>query len=180
MLQSGNILGWLRVCTHLLQLTKDSKRHILSPPRLLTRAISTLGILLTLSYLTSAFDIWLHASSEAHIISTSKPQTLSNDTLFGKQINETRCSYYAELWADEPYNQLCGLMTNFTHRDVAAGVWPNDQMSISEAARTLTNTSESNMIAFTDQQEAILVPSYISTNMSFDATTVGVRTTCQS
>lgn len=180
-LQSANILGWVKVFVHHMRLTKTSKRHVLPAPPLLTSAISTLSLLLLLSYLTSAFDVWFHASSEGYVVTTSKSQVLSDHTMFGRQINETRCAYYANLWANiQPDNQLCGLLTGFFHTDVGKFYWPPDTHSIGEASRSLTNTSSVNQVVFTSDQEAILVPAVIPPAVSFDAVTTGVKTSCKS
>lgn len=179
-LQSANILGWIKVCSHLLRLTKNSKRHTLPPPRLVTQAISSLSLLLVLSYLTSAFDIWLHASSQGYNAVTSQPTSVSENSWFGRQINETRCTYYADVLAGQTGSQLCGLLTDFAHVDSGLNLYPNDTSSIGEASRTLTNTSEVNQVVFTSDQEAILVPATIPSAISYEATTVGVMTSCQS
>ncbi|KAG8867772.1 hypothetical protein FRB97_002957, partial [Tulasnella sp. 331] len=188
-LQGANILSWVRVQSHLSQLTRDSKRQTISRPPLLTRSAHTLGLLLALAYLTTALDFWFHISSDSEVLAVVLPHVpVMGDTLFGKQINWTLCASYGSnatgLDYQTPLGSICRLILADPH------VWPNDLVdadfknyfsaSLAESDRTAVNTSTSNYVVFTDDQQAILVPPYIPPNVTFEADTVGLRMTCQS
>ncbi|KAG8849139.1 hypothetical protein FRB96_000925 [Tulasnella sp. 330] len=188
-LQGANILSWLKVQSHLSQITRDGKRQTISPSRLLTHAAHALGLLLALAYLTTALDFWFHLSSESKALAVVLPHTpVMGDTLFGKQINETLCALYGSNATALDYQTSLGSICRLVLADPRN--WPNTlavsdlqnyfSASRLEGDRTALNTSTLNQVVFTDDQQAILVPPYIPPNVTFEADTVGVRITCQS
>ncbi|KAG8873858.1 hypothetical protein FRB97_006379, partial [Tulasnella sp. 331] len=172
--QGANLFVFFQSLHHLLP---SNKRKRLPVPHILAHALLVVALLLTFSSLASGFDTWLHVSSSANIIEVFHPRPLSDVTLFGKQINETQCAYYATNPAGvtDPVHpdlpQLCGLY-------VPGAI--NDLYSAAEGLRTLYNASESNRVAFTQDRHAILVPASFPSDVQYTASTVGVLSTCQS
>lgn len=154
-LQGASIWPLLQAIPRVLRLTKDSKRHSLPTPRLLNRAVLVLGVLLTLSTLTSIFDTLMHASSEAVPLTQTFPYT--GQALFGKQLSENPCTPSTT----SSGTSLCG--------------------AAPEGFRTLSNSSTSNRVVFTDDQHAIIVPATLPSklNITYEAATVGLKATCQ-
>ena len=138
---------------------------------MLSQSIFLLGLFLVSSYAVAAFDTWLHLSSSAISITQLHPLS-SSVRAYGKQINETQC---AESYTKNqmPLTQsLCELVSD---NDDAFG------FSAPEGLRTVSNSSDSNQVAYTDDQHAILVPSSldINPNISYSASTYGVQTSCE-
>ncbi|KAG8887515.1 hypothetical protein FRB98_009478 [Tulasnella sp. 332] len=172
--QGANLSVFFQSLHHLLP---SNKRKRLPVPHILAHALLVVALLLTFSSLASGFDTWLHVSSSANIIEVFHPRPLSDVTLFGKQINETQCAYYATNPAGvtDPVHpdlpQLCGLY-------IPGAI--DDLYSAAEGLRTLYNASESNRVAFTQDRHAILVPASFPSDVQYTASTVGVLSTCQS
>lgn len=172
-LQGANIFAFGQALGYLSPL---GPRHRLAVPRLFRRALIKIGALLFLSNLASVFDIWFHGSSSAVSRFEQSQLPLSTATQFGKQINETRCAYYASDPTEKTdpqnpdMNLLCGLYT------VDAG---GDLESVPEELRTRSNSSEVNSVVFTNDQHAILAPAILSPDTTYTATTVGVQSYCE-
>lgn len=167
-LQSSSIASWLKVRWHLLRGSKESKRQVLKPSPILTRAVTVLGLLLFLSYAVTGLDTWLHLSSKAITITRMTPYPGSTLPLYGKQVNETQCAENAQLdFASAP---TCG-MEKSIHDPFA--------ISIPEGTQTLTNTSAKNLVVMTDDgNQSIIVPASIESNVAYEAATFGVGSTC--
>ncbi|KAG8983497.1 hypothetical protein FRB90_005999, partial [Tulasnella sp. 427] len=167
-LQGANIIAWFKVRWHLLRGTREGKRQTLQPAPILTRAVTVLGFLLFLSYATTGLDTWLHLSSKATPIAHMTSYSGSAIPEYGKQLNETRCAEHAQL--DPVYGDTC--FQEMSIHDAFA-------YSIPEGLQTLTNTSETNLVATTDDGEmAIITPAFIEKDVMYEATTVGVGSTC--
>ncbi|KAG8948018.1 hypothetical protein FRC04_010060 [Tulasnella sp. 424] len=169
-LQSSSIVSWLQVRWHLLRGSKASKRQVLKPSSILTRAVTVLGLLLFLSYAVTGLDTWLHLSSKAITITRMSSYPGSTPPLYGKQLNETQCEENAK--ADFASAPTCGMEKS---ADNPFGI------SLPEGIQTLTNTSAKNLVVMTDDgKQSILVPASIESNVAYDATTFGVGSTCMS
>ncbi|KAG8874725.1 hypothetical protein FRB97_005683 [Tulasnella sp. 331] len=188
-LQGANILSWFRVQSHLSRITRNGKRQVISRPRLLTRSAHALGILLALAYLTTALDFWFHLSSDSEILAEILPHTsVIGNTLFGKQIDWALCALYGSNATDLDYQTPLGSICRLVLADPSN--WPNDladadlqsylSASLAEGDRTALNTSISNQVVFSDDQQIILVPPNIPLNVTFEADTVGLHVSCQS
>ncbi|KAG8844795.1 hypothetical protein FRB96_002823 [Tulasnella sp. 330] len=183
-LQGANILSWFRVQSHLSRITRNGKRQVISRPRLLTRSAHALGILLALAYLTTALDFWFHLSSDSEILAEILPHTsVIGNTLFGKQIDWALCALYGSNATDLDYQTPLGSICRLVLADPSN--WPNDladadlqsylSASLAEGDRTALNTSISNQVVFSDDQQIILVPPNIPLNVTFEADTVGLH-----
>lgn len=156
-------------------MTKESRRQTLSRPHILTRAVFILGALLTLSNLASIFDTWFHASSAPAPFTRQIPYPVSGTTLFGRQINATQCAYYSTKFARSNYtglpdiDQLCGLV--LPDKDAF-------DLSYSQGLQTLSNTSTTTRVAFTQDRHAIMVP-VDWPQTSYIADTIGVQSSCE-
>ncbi|KAG8886932.1 hypothetical protein FRB98_000760 [Tulasnella sp. 332] len=162
---------------HLSPFAQRRKHQRIPVPPTLTHALLILGLLLTLSNLALVFDTWLHTSSSAKTVELLHPHPVSDATLFGKQINETLCAYYATnpAGATDPLHpdlpQLCGLYV--------PGL-TDDSYSIPEGLLTLSNSSKWNRVAFTQDRHAILIPTSLPSDVQYVANTVGVFSACSS
>lgn len=153
----------------------SSTQRRMSKLRITSEAVYVLGSLLFLSNSAALVDNWFHLSSSSFMTTSSSHYPLSNETLFGRQVDDFRCSEYASLvptgWINvTEVRQLCGVITD---EGVAS---PN---AIAEAQQMWTNISTPNRIAMTQDQHAILVPSNLPEDVRYLATTVGVKATCE-
>lgn len=181
-IQGANVLAWFASWSHISRFTKTSRQQSLKVPKVVKHTVHTLGLLLSLSYLASGFDIWLHASSAAVLITVESPYASPGGAHLGKTINETRCEYYADnlpslLESDPEIQKLCGLLVTLAP-DSPIGI-PDAWNSLPEGFRTLSNTSIGNSVVFTDDQHAILVNASNSLALNYEAYTVGVHVSCQ-
>ena len=149
-----------------------SKKQDLPVPRLLRRALAVLFYLLLLSYLVTASDAWLHATSKATIIQSTTPiQSGSLQADFGRAINTTQCTEaMATSSPDSSFYASCGQIL---------GLAGHDSGPIREGLRTISNSSSINRVAFTDDQTAILVPDTLPANISYTAKTLGFKASCK-
>lgn len=169
----------MRARLYLFRWTKASKRQIIRTPAILSKAVFTLGLLLCFAYGITLLDTWLHVSSRSVIITQMSPYESGFRTDFGRQINVTYCTTSDE---DDtvPYdassqatpNNLCGL-------EQSSGRGFTE--SIGEGMRTLSNSSSINKVVYTDDQTAIMAPSYLlpTDNVAFEANTIGIHSACQ-
>jgi hypothetical protein len=168
----------------LTRLTKSGKRQWISTSRLLTHSVITLGITLFLSYLASGFDTWLHISGESSFVEAGTPILGSVGSPFGRQINQTRCEYFAQnssrdLGPNPDLLDLCGIFKTLPTDGVFGNDGPDTSASSAEAGLTLSNSSHSNLVVLTDDQHAIMVPPDLPLDVMFNATTVGVKSECR-
>ena len=172
--QGASIFPWITTTARVFRLHRSSKLSAHPIPRLLQRSIRVIGSLLLLSYLTSAFDTWLHVSSITGFIQ-SETSYSSKGLMLGKTINEARCAYYAaqDPTGTDPFSPLCGLFlpSTISYYDLSA--------SATEATHTLGNSSTSNFVHLTDDQHAILVPASIPARIAYNASTIGVNSQCR-
>ncbi|KAF7982208.1 hypothetical protein HWV62_29392 [Athelia sp. TMB] len=148
-LQSGSIVAWLKACVMRARVTKESKRQSLPWPPLLGRAVTVIGLLLVISNGITLLDTWLHASSRAILITRTSPYASPSTANFGKAINETQCAEHTFSSPSE-VGETCGLVSG---SNGAALVGPGMGL------QTLSNSSQTNSVVFTDDQYAIMVPS---------------------
>ncbi|KAG8932300.1 hypothetical protein FRC00_000074, partial [Tulasnella sp. 408] len=169
-LQGSNIIAWLKVRWHLLRGLKGSKRQVIKPSPILTRAVTVLGLLLIVSNVVAGFDTWLHLSSKVVTITQTRSYSSSTTPMYGRQLNETQCEEYDPF--DSTSGPTCGM----------EGSAPDAfALSMPEGTQTLTNTSAKNMVVLTeDGTQSIIVPPSIEADVAYEATTFGVGSTCMS
>jgi hypothetical protein len=140
--------------------------------------------MLFLSYLASGFDTWLHISGESAFVEAETPILGSGGSPFGRQINQTRCEYFArnssqDLGPNPDLLDLCGIFKTLPNNTRFGYDAPDTSASSPEASLTLSNSSYSNFVALTDDQHAIMVPPDLPLDVMFNATTVGVKSECR-
>lgn len=168
---SANLSALFQAIRYMLGANKDLKKQTLPSPTLMKRSVVLLFTLLTLIYAISGADAWFHASSKATLIQkqTSFVGT-PGQVAFGRAINETRCQEASTSTVGGPiYTSSCGLFN---------GLAAHDNAAFPEGLRAVSNSSNINRVAFTDDQTAILAPSNVPSNTSFSANTIGVKTSC--
>lgn len=183
-LQGSNIFAWIRAQLHLARLTSASRRQIVSISRPLRRATHTVGFLLALAYVICVFDIWLHLSGEAFAVMPQTTLSLSNTTLFGRQIDEARCETYSSVGSvtdGSALGDICALMfNNPASSEAFEEAYTDFQMAAaSEGDLTFLNISSNNRVVFTDDQHAVMVPSSVPPSTTWKAGAIGVQTKCQ-
>ena len=144
-------------------------------PRITSEAVCVLGCALILSNLAAVTDNWLHLSSAPFFTMSSSQYLPSNDTLFGRQVDGPRCARYESSTSTNvtsvvEIRKLCGVLTD------EGAMSPN---AIAHAQEIWTNLSTTDRIALTQDQHVILVPANLPDEIRYQATTVGVRTTCE-
>jgi len=131
-----------------------------------------LTLLLVLSYATIAADSWLHGTSEATTIDDLKPLASGAPSNFGRVINTTLC--------DPPDNgrvllpperQSCGL--------TGPPTMASAPLTRVEGIRVMTNSSTLHQVVFADDGTAVIVPQDLSKNVTYTATSVGVKAECK-
>lgn len=177
-IQGASAISWARAQLHLSRRTAESKAQIIPTPRLLSKAISVLGLLLFFSYGVSLLDTWLHLSTSAAFFISTSPYPVNARTDFGKQINKTLCEDMTDFTTPyddstpATYGNVCGLFI---------GGQLQYTVSAPEGIRTLSNSSVLNKVAFANDATAIVAPAYLPTsqNVTYTASTVGVSSVCQ-
>jgi hypothetical protein len=143
--------------------------------RITSEAVCVLGCALILSNLAAITDNWLHLSSSPFSTISSSQSPPSNNTLFGRQVDGPRCAKYVSSTSTSLTNvtgirKLCGVLTD------EGAMSPN---AIAQAQEIWTNISTTDRIALTQDQHVILVPANLPDEIRYQATTVGVRATCE-
>jgi hypothetical protein len=130
-----------------------------------------LGSLLADTYLATAGDSWLHASSTSIIIPSNAPYNSPTVSNFGREINATMC-------------QVAGQNNNGC-QVVSAGQIQYGAMAgalnlavVGEATRIVGNTSTVHKMVLTDDQTIIVVPLRLPPNITYSAKTLGVKSHC--
>lgn len=146
----------------------------LEPPAMLRKAMFFLGSMLAITYISTAADSWLHASSTSVSIPSIKPFDRAGvKTNFGREINQTTCEIAAT-----PADQFsvvklaaatCGLLNDGAHQLTA---------ELAEGIRVIDNSSTINQMVLTNDQTAIVVPLNIPQSVSYKAKTLGVKAQC--
>lgn len=159
-LQGASIPAWVKA---------TFRRSRLRSPSILTQAIFLLGLLLVVSNVIAIFDTYLHVSARAVLFTETTPFT--TPVSFGRQINETQCAQHAALGALATF-QTCGLDDGGS----AGGI-----LAMAKGLQTLSNSSNTDKVVYTQDQHAIMVPSSLNltADVSYSATTYGIQTTCQ-
>ena len=143
--------------------------------RITSEAVYVLGCALILSNLAAVTDNWLHLSSSPFSTMSSSQYLPSNDTLFGRQVDGPRCAHYissasTNVTSVVGIRKLCGVLTD------EGAMSPN---AIARAQEIWTNISTTDRIALTQDQHVILVAANLPDGIRYQATSVGVRTTCE-
>ncbi|KAJ7155253.1 hypothetical protein C8R46DRAFT_1227201 [Mycena filopes] len=142
----------------------------LGRPPMLRHAVLMLLSFLTLAYGSSVAELWLGASSEAVLYSvvTQLGQTGEPLPAMSRRVNQTLCDEWSTSLANKPYQ--CGLIRG-------SGGNPD---ATSAQIRTMNGLSGTDVIAFTDDWTAIMVPpaTNLSHSLQYDATTYGVKSSC--
>lgn len=114
----------------------------------------------------------LHVSSSSIVIPLDSAYPGPESAQFGRQVNETLCDWSKNLYVQHAYPDiaaLCGLDT------VTSGEWT---WSMPEGLRTLSGSSNVNMVAVTDDSHVILVPPSTPQDVAYVASSLGVHTAC--
>ncbi|KAJ7114144.1 hypothetical protein C8R43DRAFT_1156723 [Mycena crocata] len=140
----------------------------LNKPPILRLAVLMLFIVLALVYACAGSETWLGASSDAVLYPVISPATNETRPLFSRRANQTLCDESEGLSINVPYQ--CGLVR---------GTGGNPEAN-SDRLLTLNGVSSKNVVAFTDDQTAILVPpqAQLPANVDYSATTLGVKSNC--
>ncbi|KAJ7159729.1 hypothetical protein C8R46DRAFT_1039002 [Mycena filopes] len=140
-------------------------------PPMLGYAVLMLLAFLSLAYGSAGAELWLGAVSEAVLYPVTTPlQTSGTLPALGREVNQTMCDQWASSIQNKPYQ--CGLNQ---------GSGPNFA-ALSAQLLTMNGVSASNVVAFTDDASAIMVPpaTNLSESLEYVATTYGVKSTCSS
>ena len=184
MIQAADYTAFFNVWLHLWRKTEASRRQNVRTPLILKNACGLLGLLLAFSYLTVGFDTWLHASSDAITVNITQVYGINDQAGPGRRINETRCQIFSERGGilnktDPGLADLCGLVSYIDWSTLEYS-WPQMIASLPEGARVLSNSSNFNRLAFTDDQTVIVLPNVLPPGQGFEASTIGVSTQCES
>ncbi|TFK38978.1 hypothetical protein BDQ12DRAFT_722828 [Crucibulum laeve] len=145
-----------------------SKSRLSTPP-MLRHSMMLLFIFLCTSYVISAADAWLHASSKAITLESTTAYIGSSPELFGRAMNTTRCD--RSRYTSALTQNTCGLLSGGSGGDGRARM---------EGLRTISNSSSMNRVMYADDRTAILVPQSLPSNITYTATTLGVKASCRS
>lgn len=158
----------------------------LRKPPILRHAILMLFVVLALAYGSTGVETWLGVSSEAILYPvTMKAQSRSEGSLpgLGRQVNQTLCDQYNATYS--PYQcglgLGCVLRARSTNLIITASCRSGGSPEItSKRLLTLNGVSNTNVVAFTDDSTAIMVPptSQLPNNFNYVATTFGVKSSC--
>ncbi|PPQ81379.1 LOW QUALITY PROTEIN: hypothetical protein CVT25_015900 [Psilocybe cyanescens] len=144
-----------------------------SPAPMLWQSIFILGSLLAISYIAAGADAWMHASSTSVIIPSNSAYAASSALpSLGREINATMCQAASAFNTDAIGHIIaasCGML------NTGSGGSGNQ---LAEGIRVLSNSSNLHKVAFTDDQTAILIPSSLPSNITYEARTMGVRSQC--
>ncbi|KAJ6532090.1 hypothetical protein B0H19DRAFT_467227 [Mycena capillaripes] len=148
-----------------------SNKTLRRPP-MLRKAVLLLLAFLALAYGSTGADTWLGATSDPVLypVATQLNSNGEPSSLLGRRVNQTLCDEWKDLPPNKPYQ--CGFIR---------GTGGNLQ-AISDQILTMTGVSTVNIIAFTDDLTAIIVPptANLSEKLQYDATTFGVKSHCSS
>ncbi|KAJ7124092.1 hypothetical protein C8R43DRAFT_1135673 [Mycena crocata] len=143
----------------------------LEKPPILRHAVLMLLAVLALAYASAGAEMWLGAASDAvlyPVVREADPGAAL--PLHSRRVNQTLCDEFQDSSNNKPYQ--CGL-------NRGSGGNPE---AISARLLTMNGVSGTNVVAFTDDATAIMVPppAQIPTNMDYTATTLGVKSICNS
>lgn len=159
---------------YIFRLNNSVVNKRLETPRPLRISIIILFSLLASTYLSTAADAWLHASSSSinlfSIIPYGHTELATMQRNFGRQINSTLCDP-ARYNPGSPSQYTCGLVS---------GGSIGDGKTRTEGLRVVSNSSSLHSVVFTNDQIAILVPQSLPDNTTYTAQTLGIRSQCAS
>lgn len=159
---------------YIFRLNNNVANKRLETPRPLRISIIILFSLLASTYLSTAADAWLHASSSSvnlvSIVPYSDIELATIPRNFGRQINSTLC---------DPTRYNPGTVGQDTCGLVSGGSI-GDGKTRGEGLRVVSNSSSLHSVVFTNDQIAILVPQSLPDNTTYTAQTLGVRSQCAS
>ena len=92
-------------------------QKVVQPP-ILRQSMVFLGSLLVVTYITTATDSWLHASSTSIIIPSNAPYNSPTVPSFGREINATTCQIASQSRGGSPTvisTATCGLLNDGAH-----------------------------------------------------------------
>ncbi|KAJ6592371.1 hypothetical protein B0H19DRAFT_1245251 [Mycena capillaripes] len=142
------------------------------PPMLLYAVLMLLAFL-ALAYGSAGVEMWLGATSDAVIypVTTQVQQNGEPMPLLSRRVNQTLCDETKNFTNDKPYQ--CGYIR---------GCERGNPQALSAQFLTINGVSEDNVVAFTNDSTAIMVPpaANLSENLQYSATTLGVKTSCTS
>ncbi|KAF9458683.1 hypothetical protein BDZ94DRAFT_1239783 [Collybia nuda] len=156
-----------------LQYFLGSGKQNLSSPPILRQSVFCLFLLLSMAYIITGADVWLHVSSKAVVIESIHPFTSLTgaplESLLGREINQTKCDAARTATFDFTRDS-CGQLSGGSGGD------GRTQMT---GLRVLSNSSDQHQVVYTDDQTAILVPWSIPSNITYMAPSIGIKSTCK-
>ncbi|KAJ7616569.1 hypothetical protein FB45DRAFT_230406 [Roridomyces roridus] len=170
MMQTLSGSGVVSLYNSVSYVTGRHSRTLERPP-ILREAILMVVFFLWLGYSLSGVELWLSSTSSAVLYPITTVLTEGGERLqYGRRVNDTMCAEQANSTTSLPYQ--CGLVR---------GSGGNPQAT-SQQLNTLNGVSIDTVIAFTDDETAIMVPppSGINTTIGYIATALGVKANCTS